>query len=95
MCYLIAKDTKIYGCYALKTTHGKQLVQMKRELNAAVAHNCYVIIENVPCMKGEQCGEEFFSTSVPEHIDEILERLEKNSSPHCSPFMHGTFSMIT
>lgn len=42
--------------------------------------NCYVIIENVPCMKCEQCGEEFFSTSVLEHIDEILERLEKIAS---------------
>ena len=38
------------------------------------------IFENVPCMKCEQCGEEFFSTSVLEHIDDILERLEKIAS---------------
>ena len=37
MCYLIAKDTKKHGCYAIKTTHGKHLVQMKKELNAVVA----------------------------------------------------------
>lgn len=32
----------------------------------------YVIIENVPCMKCTQCGEEFFSYSVMSRIDEIL-----------------------
>ena len=42
--------------------------------------NCYVIIENVPCMKCEQCGEEFFTMSVLEKIDVILEQLEKISS---------------
>lgn len=36
MCYLIAKDTKRRGCYALKTKHGKHLVEVKRELNNAV-----------------------------------------------------------
>lgn len=43
-------------------------------------NNCYVIIENVPCMKCEQCGEEFFTMSVLEKIDAILEQLEKISS---------------
>lgn len=42
--------------------------------------NCYVIIENVPCMKCEQCGEEFFTTSVLEKIDDILDRLEQIAS---------------
>lgn len=42
--------------------------------------NCYVIIENVPCLKCDQCGEEFFTTSVAEKIEEILERLEKIAS---------------
>ena len=36
MCYLVAKDPKKRGCYALKTTHGKHLVELKRQLNAAV-----------------------------------------------------------
>lgn len=36
MCYLVAKDTRKRGCYALKTTHGKHLVELKRDLNAAV-----------------------------------------------------------
>lgn len=41
---------------------------------------CYVIIENVPCKKCDQCGEEYFSTSVLERIDDILEQLEKIAS---------------
>lgn len=36
MCYLVAKDTTKRGCYALKTTHGKELVELKRLLNKAV-----------------------------------------------------------
>ena len=38
MCYLIAKDRDAHGCYALKTKHGQQLVEMKRELNKAVGY---------------------------------------------------------
>lgn len=36
MCYLVAKDRYAHGCIALKTTHGKHLVEMKRALNAVV-----------------------------------------------------------
>ena len=32
MCYLVAKDTEKRGCYALKTTHGERLVNLKRAL---------------------------------------------------------------
>ncbi|MCC8150565.1 MAG: type II toxin-antitoxin system MqsA family antitoxin [Lachnospiraceae bacterium] len=46
----------------------------------AQLNNGYVIIENVPCRKCGQCGEEFFSASVLEKIDDILERLEKIAS---------------
>lgn len=42
--------------------------------------NCYVIIENVPCMKCEQCGEEFFTAPVLEKIDDMLDRLEQIAS---------------
>lgn len=42
--------------------------------------NCYVIIENVPCLKCEQCGEEYFVASVAEKIDDILDSLEKIAS---------------
>ena len=40
----------------------------------------YVIIENVPCFKCEQCGEIVYAASVMEKIDEMLERLEKIAS---------------
>ena len=40
----------------------------------------YVIIENVPCMKCEQCGEVLFSASVIEKIEELIESLDKISS---------------
>lgn len=36
MCYLVAKDRYAHGCFALKTTHGKHLVELKHELNDAV-----------------------------------------------------------
>ena len=41
---------------------------------------CYVIIENVPCLKCSQCGEEFLVASVAEKIDDILDSVERISS---------------
>ena len=38
MCYLVAKDRDAHGCFALKTTHGKHLVELKRKLNKAVGY---------------------------------------------------------
>lgn len=43
-------------------------------------NHCYVIIENVPCLKCAQCGEEFLTASVAEKIDDILDRVEKIAS---------------
>lgn len=43
----------------------------------AQLENCYVIIENVPCMKCKQCGDVVFRSSVVEKIDDILDDLEK------------------
>ena len=40
----------------------------------------YVIIENVPCYKCEQCGEIVYAASVMEKIDDLLEHLEKVAS---------------
>lgn len=30
MCYLVAKDRDAHGCFALKTKHGKHLVELKK-----------------------------------------------------------------
>ena len=43
-------------------------------------NNCYVIIENVPCYKCEQCGEVVYSATVMEKIEDLLEHLEKIAS---------------
>lgn len=40
----------------------------------------YVIIENVPCKKCEQCGEILFSASTIEKIENLIEKVEKISS---------------
>lgn len=37
MCYLVAKNKNTHGCYALKTRHGRHLVEMKRRMNQQVA----------------------------------------------------------
>ena len=46
----------------------------------AQLNNCYVIIEHVPCKKCKQCGEEFYTASVMERIDDILDKVEKIAS---------------
>ena len=38
MCYLVAKDRDAHGCFVLKTTHRKNLIELKRELNQAVGY---------------------------------------------------------
>ena len=43
----------------------------------AQSNHCYVIIENVPCLKCEQCGEIYYRASVLEKIDEILDGVKK------------------
>ena len=40
----------------------------------------YLIIENVPCKKCEQCGEILFSVSTIEKIENLLEIYEKIQS---------------
>ena len=39
--------------------------------------SCYVIIENVPCLKCMQCGDVVYRSSTAEKIDDILDKLEK------------------
>ena len=46
----------------------------------AQLNNCYIIIENVPCLKCTQCGDEYFTNSVAERIEDILDSLEKVAS---------------
>ncbi len=39
MCYLVAKKIDEVGCIALKTTHGKQLSEFKRKIEAVVGYD--------------------------------------------------------
>ena len=42
----------------------------------AKANNCYVIIENVPCRKCDECGEIEYSVGVLMKLEEILKTVE-------------------
>ena len=39
MCYLIAKHIDAVGCIALRTTHGRHLVDFKKELISQIGYN--------------------------------------------------------
>lgn len=54
MCYLIAKDVKTHGCYALRTQIGDHLVQLKEDLDSIVAsHGIQLVTISRPCAFGE------------------------------------------
>ena len=42
--------------------------------------NYSIVIKNVPCMKCEQCGEEYFSTEVIKSIETILDMIQRVAS---------------
>lgn len=63
MCYLIAKDKNKHGCYALKTTHGKHLVEIKRELNQKVGYKGVQLVTiSRPTAYGEYAPYKFIDT---------------------------------
>ena len=56
------------------------VMQLAADSYFAKLKNGYVIIENVPCYKCEQCGEVLYSATVMEKIDDIIEHIEKLTS---------------
>lgn len=63
MCYLIAKERDAHGCYALKTSHGKHLVELKRELNEAVGYKGVQLVTiSRPTAYGEYAPYHFVDT---------------------------------
>ena len=63
MCYLVAKDRDALGCFALKTTHGKHLVELKRELNRAVGYKGVQLVTiSRPTAYGEYAPYHFVDT---------------------------------
>ena len=63
MCYLVAKDRNAHGCFALKTTHGKHLVELKRELNREVGYKGVQLVTiSRPTAYGEYAPYHFVDT---------------------------------
>ena len=63
MCYLVAKDRDAHGCFALKTTHGKHLVELKRKLNKAVGYKGIQLVTiSRPTAYGEYAPYHFVDT---------------------------------
>ena len=73
MCYLVAKDRDAHGCFVLKTTHGKHLVELKRELNKAVGYKGVQLVTiSRPTAYGEYAPYHFVDTeqefqTYPDH----------------------------
>ena len=69
MCYLIAKDRNAHGCYALKTTQGKHLVELKRKLNKAVGYKGVQLVTiSRPSAYGEYAPYHFVDTETEFHM---------------------------
>lgn len=39
MCYVVAKDVNKVGCVAMRMEHGKDLVQLKREIKSHIGYS--------------------------------------------------------
>lgn len=54
MCYLVAKNKNAHGSYALKTSHGAHLVELKKSLNKdAVPKGIQLVTISRPNAYGE------------------------------------------
>ena len=63
MCYLVAKVRDAHGCYVLKTSHGRHLVELKRDLNNAVGYKGVQLITiSRPSAYGEYAPYHFAET---------------------------------
>lgn len=77
MCYLIAKDRESHGCYALKTEHGKSIVELKRKLNKAVGYKGVQLVTlSRPTAFGEYAPYHFIDTE--EKFERLVMALRAN-----------------
>lgn len=75
MAYLIARDREGHGCIALKVTHGKQLVELKRRLNKTVGYKGIELITiSRPTAYGEYAPYQFIDTV--QEFEEIVRDLD-------------------
>ena len=77
MCYLIAKDRESHGCYALKTEHGKSIVELKRKLNKAVGYKGVQLVTlSRPTAFGDYAPYHFIDTE--EEFERLVMALRAN-----------------
>lgn len=77
----LSEDFRIRGDRILKCLVCKaDIMNESKSTYFTQLENCYVIIDNVPCMKCGQCGEVVYSASVMEKIDDILEKVKDIAS---------------
>lgn len=48
--------------------------------HVVTVNNCVIVVKNVPCEECEQCGERYFSDTVMEKLEEIVERAKQFAS---------------
>lgn len=53
MCYVVVKNKRKHGCYALKAKHGKELVQLKNKLESTVNEDVQIVLISRPSAYGE------------------------------------------
>ena len=74
MAYLIARDRKRHGCFALKINHDKHLVELKRRLNQVVRYKGIELITiSRPTAYGEYAPYQFVDTE--EEFEKIVRDL--------------------
>ena len=87
MCYLIAKERDAHGCYALKTSHGKHLVELKRELNEAVGYKGVQLVTiSRPTAYGEYAPYHFVDTEQEFRV--LVKGLRPEYSVGCKAGRH-------
>lgn len=59
-------------CFLCKCNMEKSTTIYTAQLNK----NCILLVKNVPCMKCNQCGEVWFSGTVVEKLESIMNTLE-------------------
>ena len=63
MCYILAKDVNKHGCIALKASHGKELVELKNNLDQiTVNKEIQIVVISRPTAYGEYAPYSFVNT---------------------------------
>ena len=60
----------------------EKLKSMTRPYFSAIDNN-YIIIENVPCMICEECGEVLYSAAVLENVENMIDKIRQVVSKVC------------